>query len=53
MKEHGDVGHNNFAFMRTVVGFAAADRRGTAGVDAKFESENRKTDAFGIEAVPV
>jgi hypothetical protein len=46
MKKHSDVGHNNLTFMRTVVGFAAADWRGTAGVDAKFESENRKSDAF-------
>jgi hypothetical protein len=45
--------HNDFAFVRTVVWFAATNGRGAAGVDTKFEIEDGEANAFGIEAVPM
>ena len=45
--------HNDFAFVRTVVWFAATNGRGAAGVDTKFEIEDGEANAFGREAVPM
>ncbi len=52
-KEDIDMFHDDLAFVGTVVRFLAADRRRGASVDGKFKIENWKSDASGIETVPM
>jgi hypothetical protein len=45
--------HDNFAFVRPVAGFLAADRRRATSVDGEFEVEDGFLHTSFVEAVPV
>ena len=45
--------HDDGTFMGSIARFLAADGRGGASVDGKFEVEDRKLDAGTVEAVPM
>ena len=47
------VGHDDLAFMRSMVRLLATDGRRGAGIDSEFEVKDRKFDASAIEAVPM
>jgi hypothetical protein len=53
VEEHLDVRHNDLAFMRAIMGFFAADGRGTTGINDKFEVEDRVFDTSRVETVPM
>ncbi len=48
-----ELGHNNFAFVRSVMRLLAADRRGSASIDSEFKVEDGKLDTSAIKTVPV
>jgi hypothetical protein len=48
-----ELGHNNFAFVRSVMRLLAADRRGSASIDSEFKVEDGKRDTSAIKTVPV
>jgi hypothetical protein len=48
-----DVRHNDFAFMGPIMGFFAADSRGSAGINGEFKVEDRVLDTSGVETVPM
>lgn len=45
--------HDDGTFVGSIARFLAADGRGSAGVNGKFEVEDRKFDAGTVEAIPM
>ena len=51
--EDFEMFHDYFAFVRSATRFLTTDGRRSAGVDGKFETQNRFLDAGAMKAVPM
>jgi hypothetical protein len=45
--------HHDGRFVDAVIWCFTADRRGSTGVQTKFEASDRAASAFGVIAIPV